>query len=197
MEPITLTTERLLLRPFGPQDAEEVYAACQDPGIQRWTVVPSPYVRADAELFTGKLSPQGWADDTMYNFAVVSREDGGPLVGALGINRRTLTGTFEVGFWTTEEYRGRGFMTEAVLEAARWSFTDLAADRLEWRAEAGNVPSRAVALRAGFRMEGGQRSALLNKGTRRDTWIGALIPADLGLTGTHPYLPAPDVSGTS
>ncbi|MFD4035427.1 GNAT family N-acetyltransferase [Streptomyces sp. NPDC058637] len=195
MEPITLTTARLLLRPFGRQDAEEAYLACQDPDIQRWTVIPSPYTRADAELWTEKLSPAGWREDTMYNFAVVLRK-GGTLVGALGVNPRSLPGTYEVGFWTAKEYRGRGFTTEAVREAARWAFTALNADRLEWRAEIGNAPSRAVALRAGFRMEGEQRSSLLNKGVRRDTWTGALIPADLGLPGTHPYLPAPDVSGT-
>ena len=130
----------------------------------------------------------------MYNFAVLLR-DGGPLVGALGVNRHSLPGTYEVGFWTAKEHRGAGYTTEAVLAAARWAFTALAADRLEWRAEVGNTPSRAVALRAGFRMEGEQRSALFNKGIRRDTWVGALLPADLGLPGTHPHRPAPDVSG--
>ncbi|MET7859939.1 GNAT family N-acetyltransferase [Streptomyces sp. NPDC005318] len=188
MEPITLTTERLLLRPFREGDADEVYAACQDPDIQRWTVVPSPYTHADAELFTRKLCPGGWQDDSMYNFAVVRREDGA-VTGALGINRRNLPGTYEVGFWTAKEHRGLGYMTEAVLAAAHWTFTSLGADRLEWRAEAGNEPSRAVALRAGFHMEGDQRSGLLNKGVRRDTWIGALLPSDLGLPGAHPYLP--------
>lgn len=189
MEPITLTTERLLLRPFGPQDADATYTACQDPDIQRWTVVPSPYSRADAELFTAKLTPEGWQDDSMYNFAVVLRGSA-LLVGALGINRRNLPGTYEVGFWTAREHRGLGYMTEAVLGSARWAFLSLAADRLEWRAEVGNTPSRAVARRAGFRMEGEQRSALLNKGARRDTWTAALLPSDLGLPGTHPYLPA-------
>ncbi|MFE4218538.1 GNAT family N-acetyltransferase [Streptomyces sp. NPDC056844] len=194
MEPTALTTERLFMRPFAPEDADAVYLACQDPEIQRWTVVPSPYTRADAELFTRKLSPAGWQDGTMCNFAVLLR-DGGPLVGALGVNRHSLPGTYEVGFWTAKEHRGAGYTTETVLAAARWAFTALAADRLEWRAEVGNVPSRAVALRAGFRMEGEQRSALFNKGIRRDTWVGALLPADLGLPGTHPHRPAPDVSG--
>ncbi|MFE6934874.1 GNAT family N-acetyltransferase [Streptomyces sp. NPDC057699] len=194
MEPTALTTERLLMRPFAPEDADAVHLACQDPDIQRWTVVPSPYTRADAELFTRKLSPAGWQDGTMYSFAVLLR-DGGPLVGALGVNRHSLPGTYEVGFWTAKEHRGAGYTTEAVLAAARWAFTALAADRLEWRAEVGNAPSRAVALRAGFRMEGEQRSALFNKGIRRDTWVGALLPADLGLPGTHPHRPAPDVSG--
>lgn len=194
MEPLTLTTERLLMRPFTPEDADAVHTACQDPKIQRWTVVPSPYTRADAELFTRELSPAGWQDGTMYNFAVLLR-GGGPLVGALGVNRRDVPGTYEVGFWTAEEHRGAGLMTEAVLAAARWTFTALAADRFEWRAEIGNTASRAVALRAGFRMEGEQRSALLNKGIRRDTWTGALLPADLGLPGTRPHRATPDVSG--
>lgn len=60
------------------------------------------------------------------------------------------------------------------------------------RAEVGNIPSRAVAPRTGFRMEGEQWSGLLNKGVRRDSWIGALLPSDLGLPGTHACLPAPD-----
>ncbi|MEU1214419.1 GNAT family N-acetyltransferase [Streptomyces sp. NPDC005791] len=196
MEPTTLTTERLLMRPFTPKDAEAVYTACQDRQIQRWTVVPSPYTRADAELFTGKLSPAGWQDDTMYSFAVLQR-GGEELVGALGVHRRAVPGTYEVGFWTAEEHRGSGYTTEAVLAAARWAFTTLGADRLEWRAEIGNAPSRAVALRAGFRMEGEQRAALFNKGVLHDTWTGALLPADLGLPGTRPHRPAPDEPATS
>ncbi|SFY43538.1 N-acetyltransferase [Streptomyces atratus] len=103
MEPITLTNDRLLPRPFTGGDTDAIHAACQDPAIQRWTVAPSPYSRA----------------------------------------------------------------------------------------EVGNIPSRAVAPRTGFRMEGEQWSGLLNKGVRRDSWIGALLPSDLGLPGTHACLPAP------
>ncbi|GGP61692.1 MULTISPECIES: GNAT family N-acetyltransferase [Streptomyces] len=188
MEPITLTTERLVLRPFGPQDTHRVYAACQDPDIQRWTVIPSPYRLTDAELFTTKLAPAGWQDDSAYGFALTLRE-AGTLVGALGIDRRSRPGTYEVGYWSAQEHRGNGYVTEAVLGSARWAFASLGADRLEWRAEIGNLASRAVALRAGFRLEGEQRSGLLNKGVRRDAWTAALLPSDLGLAGTHPYVP--------
>ncbi|MFI1930905.1 GNAT family N-acetyltransferase [Streptomyces sp. NPDC020330] len=188
MEPITLTTERLLLRPFGPQDTYPVHAACQDPDIQRWTVIPSPYRLTDAEVFTTKLCPAGWQDDSSYGFALVLRETGA-LVGALGIDRRSRPGTYEVGYWSAKEHRGRGYVTEAVLGSARWAFSSLGADRLEWRAEIGNLASRAVVLRAGFRPEGDQRSGLLNKGVRRDAWTAALLPSDLGLAGAHPYVP--------
>lgn len=188
MEPITLTTERLLLRTFTTDDTEAVYQACQDPDIQRWTTVPSPYERQHAAEFTGQMVPDGWRSGTMCTFAVLPRA-GGPLMASVAVTLRTLSGTWEIGFWTAKEHRGRGVMAEAVGAVAHWAFARLGATRLEWRAEVGNAGSRAVAEKAGFVVEGALRAALLNKDTLRDTWVGALLPSDLGLTSTHPYLP--------
>ncbi len=50
--------------------------------------------------------------------------------------------------------------------------------------------SRAVAEKAGFRVEGLLRAGILQRGTARDCWIGALLPEDLDLTPSLPYLPA-------
>ncbi|KUF13697.1 MULTISPECIES: GNAT family N-acetyltransferase [Streptomyces] len=187
MEPVTLTTERLLLRTFSPADTEEVYAACQDPEIQRWTTMPSPYARADAEGFIGRMVPDGWRLDMEYTFSVRPRE-GGPLLAATSLHH-PRAGSWEIGFWTGKEHRGRGYMTETVHALAHWAFTRLGCNRLEWRAEVGNTASRAVAEKAGFTMEGTLRAALLNKGTLRDTWIASLLPSDLDLTSPQPYLP--------
>ncbi|MET8247174.1 GNAT family N-acetyltransferase [Streptomyces sp. NPDC005202] len=186
MEPVTLTTDRLLLRTVGPQDTDAVYAAAQDPDIQRWTPIPSPYLPEHAQSFTEQMVPEGWANGSMLTFGVFLPE--GDLVGMLGLTMRSL-GEAEVGFWATKEHRGNGYITEAALAASRWAFTHLCVDRVEWRAEAGNKASRAVAERAGFRMEGTLRSAINNKGVRRDCWVGSLLPSDLGLPSTAPYLP--------
>ncbi|MEU8622874.1 GNAT family N-acetyltransferase [Streptomyces sp. NPDC048623] len=188
MEPITLTTDRLRLRPFVPEDAEAVYAACQDPGIQRWTTIPSPYSSADAELFVTRIAPEGWQQDGEYIFAVEPLE-GGPLLAAIGLHPRG-PGIREVGYWMVREHRGHGYMTEAVGAVARWAFGSLGVHRLLWRAEVGNAPSRAVAERAGFTIEGVERAGLINKGTIRDSWLGSLLPSDLGLPSSLPYLPA-------
>ena len=51
IEPPTLRDGDLTLRPPLPGDAEAVTAACQDPAIQRWTFVPSPYRREPAEAW--------------------------------------------------------------------------------------------------------------------------------------------------
>jgi len=59
VDPVTLETERLLLRAFAGADAESVYAACQDPDIQYYTPAPTPYLREDAEKYVGETAPQG------------------------------------------------------------------------------------------------------------------------------------------
>ncbi|MGP3686417.1 GNAT family N-acetyltransferase [Streptomyces sp. IBSNAI002] len=194
MEHTTLKTARLELRPFSPSDEDEVYAACQDPDIQRWTLVPSPYGREHAHGFVNEVVPGGWREDTAYAFAVRLGGDG-PLVAAVGVHVHG-TDSYEIGYWAVKEHRGRGYTTEAVGAVARWAFTEVGAVRLEWRAEAGNTGSRLVAEKAGFRFEGVLRAGVLRGGTARDCWIGALLPSDLGLTPALPYLPG-DVSGAS
>jgi RimJ/RimL family protein N-acetyltransferase len=188
MQPVTLTTARLLLRTVGPEDTDAVYAAAQDPDIQRWTTIPSPYLHEHARSFTEQLVPDGWAADSMFTFGAFLNE-GKELTGMLSFTTRS-PGTAEVGFWATKEHRGHGYTTEAVLAASRWAFIQLAVDRVEWRAEVGNHGSRAVAERAGFTIEGTLRSAINNKGVRRDCWVGSLLPSDLELPSAAPYLPA-------
>jgi RimJ/RimL family protein N-acetyltransferase len=195
MEPTTLTTQRLVLRPFRPSDAAAVHAACQDPDIPRWTSVPSPYTREHAEGFVGQICPDGWCDDTVYNFAVVTKDDP-RLVGAMGLVRlaslRSPERQAELGYWTVKEERGHGYTAEAARAVVRWAFEELGVERMEWYAEAGNIGSRAVALKAGFRMEGTLRAKIPYQGTRRDAWTGSLLPSDLGLPSETPYLPLTD-----
>lgn len=190
MEPITLTTDRLRLRNFVPGDLDAVYEICQDPTIRRWTVVPDPYTRQDAEFFLNRMVPDGWREDSEYAFAA-EPVAGGPLLAAVALTSRG-SGVWEVGYWLREESRGLGYMTEIVRALAHWAFTGLGCVRLLWRAEVGNAGSRAVAERVGFAMEGVQRAGLVNKGTLRDCWSGALLPSDFGLPSPLPYLPARD-----
>lgn len=177
MEHVTLTTRRLLLRPLEPLDTEAVFLACQDPDIQRWTTIPSPYERQHAEYFLEQVVPEGLRSRTMFHFAVEPRS-GGPLLASVNVHNHT--GTWEVGYWTVKEHRGHGYATEAVGAIARWAFGALGVQRLEWRAEAGNEGSRTVAEKAGFVFEGVLRAALMTRDTVRDVWIGALLPSDLG-----------------
>ncbi|CAG6396769.1 GNAT family N-acetyltransferase [Streptomyces cocklensis] len=192
MEPVTLTTSRLTLRPLEPSDVDAVLAACQDPEIPRWTTVPSPYTHEHAVDFVERISPEGWRDDTLYNFGVFTRESGA-LVSSMGLVRLAQLPApgrqAELGYWTVKEQRGQGYTAEAGRAVCDWAFSALGVERLEWFAEAGNVASRAVALRIGFVMEGTLRSKTVQRGTRRDTWSAALLPSDWGRDSATAYLP--------
>ncbi|MEV5592845.1 GNAT family N-acetyltransferase [Streptomyces sp. NPDC052496] len=187
MEPVTLTTERLLLRPFVAADAPAVHAACQDPDIPRWTSLPAPFDMAQAHDYIER-SHEEWRTDTQYRFAATTKADG-TLTGAVSLfamSMRDKERQAEIGYWTAREQRGKGWTAEAVREVARWALTDLGIERLEWLAEVGNGASRGVAPKAGFRMEGTLRAKIAHRGARRDAWIGSLLPADLGLPSETP-----------
>lgn len=194
MEPVTLKSERLVLRPLGAADAGAVHRACQDPDIARWTTVPSPYEWRHAESFVTEVSPDGWRDETLFNFGSYLR-DTGDLVSSIGLVRLSGLHTeriAEIGYWTAKEHRARGYTVEGVTAVARWAFASLGVQRLEWLAEVGNAGSRAVAEKAGFTVEGTLRSRIIHRGTRRDAWIGALLPSDVGMSEEAvqlPYLP--------
>lgn len=175
--PTTLRTERLTLRPFELGDVDAVFAACQDPEIQRWTRVPTPYTRDDAVKYVTQLNPVGWEACTAAGFAVCESTGGG-LVASVGMHfdRNDDPAIAEIGYWCAAPARGRGYVPEAVAEIARWGFATCGVERLEWRAEVGNDASRRAAEKVGFVVEGTLRRGLVLNDRRIDVWIGALLP---------------------
>lgn len=177
MEPVTLTTERLVLRRPEEDDVEAIERACQDPEIPKWTTVPSPYTRKDAEDFVA-LVDRSWADksETVWG---IRRED--VLVGMIGLHDITshpAGGDAELGFWVAEPARGKGYIVEAAEAVVEWGFAELGLARIRWQAVAGNVPSARAARALGFRYEGLQRQALTSPRGRDDGWLAGLLATD-------------------
>lgn len=178
MEPVEITTGRLHLRPWLPQDAEQVYAICQDPQIQRWTQVPVPYAHQDARTYVEQVSPRGWETGGEALFAVLAATSGAVLasVGLMHLEPGSRRG--ELGVWCAAPSRGRGVTTEAAGAVCRWGFQALDLKRIEWLAERGNAASIRVAEKVGFRFEGTARNRLNSRGTQVDAWVGSLVPTD-------------------
>src|SRR3954453_8478949 len=73
----------LIVRPWRPADADQVFRACQDPLILRWTSLPNPYLRHHAEGYVGELSKSGWESGTAAPMGVF--DPAGRLLGAMGL----------------------------------------------------------------------------------------------------------------
>jgi RimJ/RimL family protein N-acetyltransferase len=177
MHPVTLRTERLVLRVPSEDDIDAITAACQDPEIPRWTTVPHPYTRDDAAAFV-ELCAQWWQEGVETVWAA---HHGDLLVGVVGLHRITphpFGGVAELGYWMAPESRGRGFLVEAARAVIDWSFDDLDLARLQWQAVVGNVPSARSARALGFRFEGTRRQGLSSPRGRDDGWMAGLLRDD-------------------
>ncbi len=159
MEPIEIIAGDLLIRPWQPDDEDAVYEACQDPDIQRWTTLPSPYTRADARGFVGGHTTAAWSTGTAAPLGVFDLHTG-QLLSANGLaSVNPVRNSADLGYWTAPWARGRGVALTATRAVATWAFAHFGLARLTWSAEIGNHASRLVALRAGFQISGEQRMA--------------------------------------
>ncbi|RKN27962.1 GNAT family N-acetyltransferase [Micromonospora musae] len=167
----------LRLRRMEERDLDPIVQTCRDPETIRWTTVPDPYERSDAESYLGFVWDT-WAAGTSANYVFTGPDDryAGSIDLRLSPSDPLLA---EVGFMALPEARGRGFMPAALAALCTWGFTTLGLARVEWRAHVGNTSSRRAAEKAGFTVEGTARGGLAHRGERVDAWVAALLPADL------------------
>ena len=177
MQPVVLNTERVVLSVPVGDDVDAIYEACQDAEIPRYTTVPSPYARSDAEGFVRHIA-EGWANGAEVTWAI---RDGETLAGVVGLYR-IANGSGELGYWVAAGSRGRGLLTEAAHEVVDWGFSSsgLGLARIEWRAVVGNIGSARVAQKLGFGYEGLVRQGLYSHRGRDDGWIAGLLSTDDG-----------------
>lgn len=106
------------------------------------------------------------------------RKADGAFLGGSGLHRIDWgVPRFEIGYWLRTSATGQGYMTEAVRRITRFALDDLGAQRIEIRCDANNIPSAAVAERAGYTLEARFRHHDRSvEGDLRDTLIYVTFP---------------------
>jgi RimJ/RimL family protein N-acetyltransferase len=169
---VVLTDGVITLRPPGPADLDAIYEACQDPEIQRWTGVPSPYLREHATGYLERVAAEREAGTSLAFLAV---DDEGTLVGnfsLMELNR--APGYGEIGYWVAKAARGKGVATRAVVLLRDYAVNELGLELIELIIHEGNQLSKRVAERTGFRDIGEKRIAPRQEGaTERDHMVFA------------------------
>ncbi|WP_283137826.1 GNAT family N-acetyltransferase [Rhizohabitans arisaemae] len=181
----TVSTGRLLLRPWEEGDVEDCWAAVHgDPEIGRWMPWAEDYTVETARDWCtvhAHANPR-----TSLNFAIVPQDRsgsapvGGPAVGSIGLTRFAAMArvpTVEIGYWLAAPARGRGYMYEAVGALSVYAF-ETGAERVEILAASGNEASQRVALKCGFTREGTLRGAGRVTGGVVDLVVFGLLPGE-------------------
>jgi RimJ/RimL family protein N-acetyltransferase len=173
-----LTDGEILLRPWERRDVPAMTAACQDPEIPRWTVVPHNYTERHARDFISHSAGDREAGREIA-LAVVDGED--RVLGALGMSNFDWTDMKgEIGYWMAPEARRRGVGSRATRMLAEWAVAELGLERVELLANPENEPSQRLAERAGFTREGVLRRYRRRHGVREDLVMYSLLAEDLG-----------------
>jgi len=81
LDDVVLTSERLTLRPWHPDDADDVQTIMAEPAMHAFLPLPYPFTRADDEAFVTEIGVRGRRDGTSVASALVEK-DTGRLVGA-------------------------------------------------------------------------------------------------------------------
>jgi RimJ/RimL family protein N-acetyltransferase len=158
----TLHAEELVVRPWEAGDAPAVFAAYQDPAIQRWHV-RSMTDLAEAGAWISSW-PGRWREETGADWAVVA---GATVVGRVGIKRLDLwEGIAELAYWVTPTARGRNTAGRALSAVSAWAVDGLGLHRFELIHATDNPASCRVAAKAGFPLE----ATLIRQGRHQDGW---------------------------
>lgn len=138
-------TDRLILRPWVENDAEELYKHASDPDVgppAGWP--PHTSVENSHEIIRNVLSvPETYA---------VCLKDGKPI-GSIGLHRNDLASgddEYELGYWIGKPFWGQGLIPEASREILRYAFEDLGMKRIWCGYYDGNEKSCKVQMKLGF-----------------------------------------------
>ena len=159
VEPVTLRTGRLSLRPFQLTDVDDVYAYARDPEWGRHLPVPNPYEHRHAVEFVARSVLTSW--DTNPAFAICLNGAGAErrrCVGGIGIRVDTSKGTAEIGYSIAREHWGRGLVSEAGTAVMDWAFKAFDVAKIIGRADLVNRGSWRVMEKLGMSRDGVLRS---------------------------------------
>lgn len=169
-----LTTPRLTLRPFVPDDAFDVERLAGAREIADTTLnIPHPYPHGGAAQWIALHGP-AWIDCTGVTFAIVANETG-KLVGAVGLTIKREFARGELGYWIAKAQWGRGYATEASEAILDFGFRTLGLHRIQAHHLVRNPASGRVMQKLGMRQEGIERDAVIKWGRHESIVLYSIL----------------------
>ena len=172
--PISLTTDRLILRRLDERDAEAQYAIHSDEVAMRYWSGPAWTDMSQAHASIVRAL-DGYSNGNALLMGITLRETG-EMIGNFNLyafsesNRRC-----DVGYALNREYWGKGYLGEAMTAALDYAFNDLDLNRVEADIDPRNEASAKLLERKLFQKEGYLRERWIVNGEICDTVYYGLL----------------------
>lgn len=146
-----LETDRLLLRPYHPEDREDCFAFLSDAETCHLDGGYEPFTEMDREYDALMAKFSGQKDRYM-----VEEKASGHVVGTVHLlkDARRRVPAIELGYVISPAFRRRGYAQESLERVIRYLFQETDTQMVTAGAAAGNVPSLALLEKLGFTREG-------------------------------------------
>ena len=146
------------LRALEPGDAEHFYLINMEAGVDRnQDMVYPPSSRTRTQSWVEEGAKKTFGDSHEFLFIIEERSSG-QTVGAIDTHHvNPRQGTFEYGLSVREQFRNKGYASEAVLLVLRYYFFELRYRKAEPSVFAFNDASAALHEKLGFVLEGRKR----------------------------------------
>ncbi len=174
---LNLQTERLLLRPLGPQDAADLFAIFSDPRVMRYWSTP-PWQSLDAAQAMIERDAQAMPEGEQLRLALQRRDDGQVIGTCTLFNLQPQCRRAELGYALGWDSQGRGLMHEALHALLGYGFSELALNRVEADIDPRNLASARALERLGFVREGCLRERWIVDGEVSDSALYGLLLRD-------------------
>jgi len=170
----TLTTERLILRPFEISDAKRVSELCNNYNIYKSTLtLPYPYP-IECALAWIPTHEDNFNSDKMYEFAITDKTTS-ELYGAIGLSNNKTHKNGEIAYWVGEEYWGNGYATEALKAVIDFAFSVKGYHKVWGRFFTTNPSSGRVMEKVGMVKEGLLAEHVIKEGKYEDLILYGIV----------------------
>ena len=143
-----IKTDRLILRPFREQDAEELHCILAQEGVLRYfpTTDPPPLDRVQ-KLIAKQL--EHW-DKHGFGWWAVEPKSEGELIGWNGLQYLPEMEEIEIGFLLSKPNWGKGLTTEGAREGLKYGFETLELETIVGIVHPENIASQRVLEKLGL-----------------------------------------------
>jgi RimJ/RimL family protein N-acetyltransferase len=134
---------------------------------------PHPYTLKDAERFIERASSE--KPQTVFGITIEHK-----LAGAIGVHPKSdvYRKTAQLGYWLGAPYRGKGYIGKALEQILAYAFEELDLIRVEAGVYSPNEKSVRALEKAGFKMEGILRDAIVKNNGVLDLKMYSILKSD-------------------
>lgn len=154
-----IETERLILRRFKLEDADDMYRNwASDPEVTRYLTWP---VHANVEITRKLLSDWVglYSDGGYFNWVMEYKKTGQAIGNISVVKLHETTEAADLGYCLSHSYWGQGLMSEALNAVLNYLFDVVGLNRVAACHDVNNPKSGRVMEKAGMRLEGTLRAA--------------------------------------